>query len=140
VEFWASAEIHQPAFLAMNRVRLIVEPFLNAAFASSSLATLEGKLRYVPIIMPEDIRERYPTRSKLLKKELVYDCAPQLDYDIFAEGTFEDQLEEYLKGIASSAPHLVGLGAAEQQIKDFETILAGAAERILAEQLARTRH
>jgi hypothetical protein len=110
-------------------VRRNVEPYLNAAFAASSLASLECKLRYVPIIMPEGMRERYPARSKLLKKERIYDCAPQLDYDIFVDGTFEDQLIEYLNGIAPSAPHL-----------DFETILASAAERILAEQSAQTRH
>ena len=86
------------------------------------------------------MRERYPARSKLLKKEGIYDCAPQLDYDVFVDGKFEDQLKEYLNGIAASAPHLAGLGATKQQTKDFETILASAAERILAEQSAQTRH
>jgi hypothetical protein len=134
LEFWASSEIYKSAGPASEKARRCVESFLNAAFAASSLATLEGKLRYVPIIMPEGMRERYPARSKLRKKERIYDCAPQLDYDVFVDGTFEDQLKEYLNGIAPSAPHLAGLGATKQQIKDFETILAGAAEHILAGQ------
>jgi hypothetical protein len=106
----------------------------------SSLATLKGKLRYVPIIMPEGMRQRYPARSKLRKKERVYDCAPQLNYETLVEGSFEDQLREYLRGIAESAPHLAGLGATPEQIEDFNTIVATAVERILAERPDQTRH
>jgi hypothetical protein len=124
----------------MEMVRRGVEPFLNLKFASSSLAALNGKLRYVPIIMPDGLRERYPARSKLLKKDRVYDCAPQLDYEVFVSGTFEDQLREYVRGIAESAPHLAGLGATPEQIGDFEQIMATAVERILAERPDQTRH
>jgi hypothetical protein len=83
--------------------------------------------------MPEGMRERYPARSKLRKKERIYDCAPQLDYNIFVEGTFADQLREYLRGIALSAPHLGKLGASPEQVADFERIVMGAAETILAQ-------
>jgi hypothetical protein len=134
LEFWASVEGYQPAYPALTEVRRCVEPFLNAAFAASSLATLQCKLRYVPIVMPEDMRMRYPARSKLRKREGIYDCAPQLDYDVFVNGRLEDQLQEFLRGVALSAPHLVGLGASPQQIEEFEAILAGAARRILAER------
>ena len=79
------------------------------------------------------MRERYPARSKLRKKERIYDCAPQLDYNVFVGGTFEGQLREYLRGIAELSPHLSGLGATPQQIEDFNTIMATAADRILAE-------
>ena len=124
----------------MDKARRCVCPFLSAAFTASSLATLNGLLRYVPIVMPEGMRERYPARSKLRKKERLYDCSPQLNYDVFVEGTFEDQLREYLRGIAESAPHLAGLGATPQQIEDFNKIMATAAERILAERPDQTRH
>lgn len=140
MNFWASAEVFQAAFPAMDKARRCVGPFLNTALARSSLATLEGKLRYVPIVMPEGMRQRYPARSKLRKKERVYDCAPQLNYDVFVEGTFADQLQEYLRGIAESAPHLAGLGATPEQIEDFNKIMATAAERILAERPDQTRH
>jgi hypothetical protein len=76
----------------------------------------------------------------LRKKERVYVCAPQLDYDIFVTGSFEDQLSEYLRGIAPSAPYLAGLGPSKEQIEDFEKIMATAAERILAERPDQTRH
>jgi hypothetical protein len=138
--FWAAVEGYQPAYEGITRTRQSVEVYLNAEFAKSSLAALEGKLRYVPIIMPNGMRERYPARSKLRKKEKVYLCAPQLDYDVFVSGSFEDQLKEYIRGIALSAPHLKGLGATPEQIEDFKTILAGAVERILVERPDQTRH
>lgn len=140
MRFWASAEVFQPAYEASRIARLCVEPFLNTAFAASSLATLEGELRYVPIIMPEDMHEKYTARSKLRRRARIYDSAPQLDYETFVEGTLEEQLREYLRGIASSAPHLAGLGATPEQIKDFNRIMETAVERILAERPDRTRH
>lgn len=138
--FWASVEGYQPAYEALTRTRRCVEPYLNAAFAASSLTSLEGELRYVPIVMPDGMRQRYPARSELRRKEQLYLCAPQLDYDVFVEGTFEEQLREYLRGIALSAPHLAGLGASPQQIKEFEMILEGAVARILTERPDETRH
>lgn len=130
MEFWASAEVHQPADASLDKARRCVEPFLKAAFAVSSLAKLDCKLRYVPIVMPEEMRVRYPARSKLRKKERIYDCAPQLDYEVFVRGRFEDQLREYLRGIALSAPFLAGLGATATQIEEFKNILATAVDRM----------
>jgi hypothetical protein len=138
--FWASSETDRDADTASNVIRRCVEPYLNAAFGTSTLAELECELRYVPIIMPEDSRERYPARSKLRKKQRVYDCCPQLNYDVFVQGTFESQLQEYLRGIALSAPHLAGLGASRTQIEEFEKILQTAAERILVERPDQSRH
>jgi hypothetical protein len=86
------------------------------------------------------MRERYPARSKLRKRERICDCAPQLDYDVFVEGSFEYQLREYLRGITESAPHLAGLGATPEQIEDFNKIVTTAVERILGEQPDQTRH
>lgn len=132
--FWASSECYQPAAHALTKTRLCVEPFLNAAFAASSLAKLDAKLRYIPIVMPKDMREKYTERSKLRKKQRIYDCAPHLDFNIFVDGSFEDQLREYVRGIALSTSHLVGLGTSEEQVADFEEIMASAAERISPEQ------
>jgi hypothetical protein len=140
LEFRASAEVNQPAFAALDRVRRCVEPYLKAAFAACSLASLKCLLRYVPIVMPESMHARYPARSKLRKKQQIYDCAPLLDYDVFVTGRLEDQLREYLRGISLSVPYLTSLGASSQQVAEFEAILAGAVERILAERPDQTRH
>lgn len=140
MKFWASAEVYRPADQALDAARRSVEPFLNKALARSGLSTLCCKLRYVPIVMPADVHARYPARSKLRKRERIYDCAPILNYDVFVEGKFEDQVQEYLRGIALSAPHLADLGASPQQIEEFKGILADAVECILADQPAQTRH
>jgi hypothetical protein len=140
MEFWASSESYQPVSAALEVARRCVEPFLNAAFAATSLASLQGKLRYVPIVMPARMHARYPARSRLRKKERIYDCAPILDYDLFLEGTFEDQLKEYLRGIGLSAPHLADLGASPQQVEEFKKILATAVDRILIERPDHSRH
>ena len=140
MDFWASAEVNQPAFAALDRVRRCVTAFLSAALAASSLAALECKLRYVPIVMPESMHARYPARSKLRKRERLYDCAPLLNYEVFVEGQFGDQIREYLRGIGLSVPYLTDLGASPQQIEDFQAILASAGERIVAERLDQTRH
>jgi len=140
LEFWASAEVNQPAYLALTKVRRCVEPFLNTAFSASSLATLQCKLRYVPIVMPENMHARYPARSKLRKKERLYDCSPILDYGVFVGEDFEAQLREYLRGIALSASYLADLGASPEQVEEFNQILVSAVERIIAERPDQTRH
>lgn len=109
-------------------------------FEQSSLATLNCELRYVPIIMPPEMAARYPARSRLRRREALYDCAPQLDFDVFVNGDLTQQLTEYIAGIATSAPHLAKLGASKQQIADFELILAQAVEQILVLRPDQTRH
>jgi hypothetical protein len=90
--------------------------------------------------MPDDMLARYPERSELHKKQRIYDCAPQLNYEVFVSGSFEDQLKEYIRGIALSTPHLKDLGATPEQIEDFKRILDEAVPRILVEQPDQTRH
>jgi hypothetical protein len=121
--FWASAEVFRLASPGLEKCRRSVEPYLRAEFAGSSLTTLFGDLRYIPIVMPAGMRERYPERSKLKRDQEIYDCSPQLNYDVFVSGSFEDQLKEYIRGIALSAPHLKGLGATPEQIEDFKRIM-----------------
>lgn len=130
--FWGSAEVDFKALEAFVSVEHIVEPYLNKAFANSSLSELDAKIRYVPIVMHDDRKSSYPARSKLRKKQRIYDCAPQLDYDIYISGTQEEQLAEYLRGVAESAPHLAGLGATAEQVQEFERIVENAVKDILA--------
>jgi hypothetical protein len=80
--------------------------------------------------MPKSMLARYSERSGLDAKNLIYDCAPQLDYEIFLSGSTEAQLKEYLRGIGLSAPHLAQLGASPEQIAEFKNILEAAVERV----------
>jgi hypothetical protein len=140
MEFWASAEVHQPAFSNLDQVRRAVVPVLNAAFAESSLSKLHCKLRYVPIVVPPAMHGRYPSRSKLRMTEKIFDCSPTLDYDVFVKAEFVDQIREYLSGIALSGAYLSDLGASPQQIEQFQAILDNALDRVVAERLDLTRH
>ena len=128
MEFWASAEVFRPAFAALVKCGRLLEDHLNKALPKSSLATLKGKFRYVPIVMPPEMAVNYPARSKLRKKEGdgVYDCSPQLDYETFVEGSFEQQMEEYTRGILMEAARIAGLGASPDQIKAFEDLVTAA--------------
>lgn len=140
MEFWASAEVFDLADSALDKVRRLAEPLLNEAFGASTLSRIEAELRYVPIVMPQGMRERYPARSRMRKKQKIYLCAPQLNYEIFVDGRFEQQVREYFRGIAESASHLSGLGASPEQIAEFEKILNDVADRIIANELDKTRH
>jgi hypothetical protein len=138
MEFWASSESHQPAGAALEKTRRKVEPLLSAAFGASNLATLQAKIYYVPIVMPDDMHARYPARSKLNKKQRTYDCAPILNYRVFVDGTFEDQLTEYVRGLRECATPLRELGALPQQIEEFEAILASVPECIMRGSAVKT--
>lgn len=140
MNFVASSEVYKPASRGSEVCRRAVEPLLNTLFAQSALAAFDCKLRYVPIIMPPGMAERYPARSRVRRKERIYDCAPQLHYETFVSDTFEKQLAEYVAGIRTSAPHLAKLAASQDQIAEFELILSRAVEYILVNQLDQTRH
>lgn len=140
MEFWAAVEGHKPAYEAITSVRRAVEPYLNIAFSNSGLDKIKVELRYVPIVMLPEAHKKYTERSTLMPKERVYVCAPHLNYELFVSGSFEEQLQEYLRGIALSAPHLAKLGANEDQIKEFEEILKTAQERIPLERPDMVRH
>jgi len=140
MKFWASFEAFKPAFDSLAEVELSIEAYLNAEFANSVLAKLDCKIRYIPIVMPEGMKERYPERSKLRKKASLYDCAPKLDYKVFVEGSFEDQLKEYIRGISLSAPYLADLGATREHIDEFNSILRNAIEKITVYRPDQSRH
>jgi hypothetical protein len=122
--FWNSCEIYKPAYDNYLLVSRPSEPYLNAEFEKSSLKSLSIKLRYIPIIMPDWGRKSHPERSKARVKSGVYDCAPQLDYLTFIDGTLEAQFVEYIRGIALASPHLKKFGATPQQVADFDEIIS----------------
>lgn len=130
MEFWASSESDRSAGPTLEATRRKVEPLLKSAFAQSSLASLEFKLRYVPIVMPKGMLAKYPARSKSHRRERIYDCAPILNYEIFVGGTLGEQWREYLRGIAGSAEHLATFGASPTQVREFIEILYATIEQV----------
>ncbi|MBI4923924.1 MAG: hypothetical protein HY834_19495 [Devosia nanyangense] len=132
--FWESCEIYRPASKAFVPIARYFFRVVNDVLSTSNLASLECEFRYIPIVMPEGMRERYPARSRLRKKTRVYDCAPQLNYDLFVGGTFEAQVREYAMGIAREIPKIKGLGASDGQIAEFEAIIVAVVDRALVER------
>ncbi len=126
LEFWASSETDLAASKAEAFCRKLVEPYLTECFDASKLVSLDVKLRYVPVIMRPNWAVKYPSRSKARIKQRVYDCAPQLDFFPFVFGTPEEQLQEYMRGIASSGAHLAKFGATTGQVAAFAQIMAEA--------------
>ncbi len=139
MKFWESYEAFKPATESLFTVARRVELDLNSALEKSTLAALDCELRYVPIVMPVEMHDQYTERSRLSNKNRIFDCAPQLDYELFVDGSFEEQLREYVRGIALSAPHLGRLGATSEQVGEFESILSSLTETILATPPERTR-
>lgn len=135
MEFWASAEVAKPAHAALAHCERLLEAELNKALADSDLTGLKGKFRYVPIVMPPDWAVNYPPRSKLRKNEGdgVYDCAPQLNYETFIKGSFEEQMAEYTRGILMEAAQITGLGASLDQVREFEDLVITARFKIMGQ-------
>ncbi|WP_395396028.1 hypothetical protein WBP07_22110 (plasmid) [Novosphingobium sp. BL-8A] len=140
MRFWASAEVYQPAFFSLDRARRCVEGHLNTALNTSVLADADIELGYIPIVMPADMRKEYPQRSRASIRKRTYTCAPQLDYDVFVTGAFEEQILEYLRGLSQVSAHLPKFGFNSEQVAAFDTILSAAFAVILNKRPDQTRH
>ena len=132
--FWASSEADSKAHLNLNAVRLSVEPYINEAAAISELSSLEIKIRYIPIVMGSEFLSRYPARSKIRKKQKLYDCAPQLPHQPFVDGSWAEQVATYLQGLNECADPLLKMGATEVQVSIFKEILGRALIDLTAEK------
>ena len=110
----------------------IVEDNLNEAFKSSTLETFDAKIRYVPIIMEEKFRARYPARSRVERKNRIYNCCPQLDYDTFIAAAPAERALIYLDGLRECGAGLAKLGATPAQVAEFDAILDEVGRRVAA--------
>ena len=121
--FQSAAECHSTAYKAGTIVRKVVEPYLNDAFSRGSLAHLDLKLRYVPIVMPADMIDMYPERSFANVPLRVYDCATHIDFVTYVSGNLKQQLTKYFRGTSLVSPHLVSFVAGPDQLVEFEHII-----------------
>jgi hypothetical protein len=103
--------------------------FLQAELSLGSLAELPVEIRYVPIVMPSEWHDRYHERSRVRRKQGIYECAPHLDYDVFVNGSEREQIEEYIRGLETSAAYLSEFGASEEHVAAFRQALASAAQQ-----------
>ena len=129
---WESSETSGEALKKLNEFTRLVEDMMNEAFRTSSLETFDAKIRYVPIIMEEKFRARYPARSRVERKNRIYNCCPQLDYDTFVAAAPAERALIYLDGLRECGAGLAKLGATPAQVAEFDAILDEVGRRVAA--------
>lgn len=139
MKYAASSEVTVDVGEAVRQVHRGLDPVLADAIKASTLATVDGTLIYVPIVMPVEMHEKYKERSRYVARTRTYECCPHLRHEVFLGGSLEEIFDEYLRGLASAAPHLQRLGATEAQSSEFLSILDQGRARALAERRDVTR-
>lgn len=123
MEFFFSSEVEQSALMANHESEAFVSAHIQSAVAKGPLAGFDVKIQYVPIIMGEEWRKRYPARSRLRRKERIYSCCPQLEIEPFLSGSKPERIAVYVDGLRECGPALRKLGATEDQVNAFNQIL-----------------
>jgi hypothetical protein len=128
----SSSETSGEAREKLVAIRSTVEDNLNEAFRAGTLADFDAKIFYVPIIMDERFRARYPARSRVERKNRIYNCCPQLDYDTFVAAAPAERALIYLDGLRECGAGLAKLGATPAQVAEFDAILDEVGRRVAA--------
>lgn len=115
---------------AYNDVAAQAEAAIETIIKDSPLHDLDVKIRYVPIIMGEKDRARYPARSRLDRKNRAYNCSPQLPIEPFLTGTLAERFTVYLNGMRECGPALKKLGATDAQVAAFDNLLDKALQAL----------
>jgi hypothetical protein len=123
MEYWSSSESNGDILEVLVKTSWFVDEQIIDSIRDGSLATFDIKLRYIPIIMTADRRAHYPARSRVERKNRIYNCCPQLDYDAFVSGTPAERVAIYLDGLRGCGPGLAKLGATPEQVAEFDRIL-----------------
>lgn len=139
MRLWTSFEVSRQASPALDRSRRCVESYLDRKFSNSSLIHFDCTIQYIPLVMDGEFKSH--VKSQVIQSDFVCCCAPKLDHDTFVDGTFRDQLQEYVRGLAECAPpYLSELGASEEQLRDFNLIMSRAVDEILEADPDRTMY
>lgn len=136
MEIWSSAETNGEALDKLREVCDLVESQIEVLIFTSALKSFTAKVRYIPIIMTADRRDRYPARSRVERKNRIYNCCPQLDYDAFVSGSPVERVAIYIDGLRGCGPGLAKLGATSEQVTEFDRILDETLQ-IVTDQLNR---
>lgn len=122
-KFLASAETSSGIDVVLDKIWAEVVPCLEREFGIMKFKGGDVELLYVPINMREKDRASYPARSKLKEDSRTCECCPQLNYQIFEDGNWEEVLHEYVGGLKEASSQLKKLGASDSEIYAFEEIL-----------------
>jgi hypothetical protein len=127
MKYGSSAEMNAQARKLFVECRSAVERHIEKALATSPLlADLTVKILYVPIIMPEEMHARYKSRTRIIKNSKTLAISPHLDYLKFTEGSLDECVVEYLRGIDEATHLLSELGMDCNQINAVKGVLQDA--------------
>ena len=118
-----SSESDAVAYRHLASLSADVEQRLNSLLSESRLADVDLQVRYVPIVMPPDLLERYPARSRAHIEKRIIDCSPQLNHSVFSDGTPALRRKEYLAGLRTAKAFMPQFNITSDEIAEFEAIL-----------------
>ncbi len=96
-----------------------IEKKFNELQQGTSLEHFDAKVSFCPILMNERLRQYCPARSRLDRKNRIYYCCPQLDYDLFLTDNLRGQLNNCIDELLKAAEPLRKLGATDEQVQDY---------------------
>lgn len=96
-----------------------IEKKFNELQQGTSLEHFDAKVSFCPILMDVTLRQYYPARSRLDRKNRIYYCCPQLDYDLFLTDNLRGQLNNCIDELLKAAEPLRKLGATDEQVQDY---------------------
>jgi hypothetical protein len=124
MDFVVSSESDSVVHQNLASVDSLVEPELNSRLSGSPrLAPLKLQIRYVPIVMPDEMAKWYPERSSANVRRQIIDCAPHLSYSIFAGGDKKEMMKEYIRGIRLAVDFMPSFSLSSEDISEFNDML-----------------
>lgn len=103
-----------------------MEHLISSRISESSLLNLDTEFCYIPILMPNDMLDRYPARSSYSRKEDVIYCCPQLDYDRYKSGDGAVRREVVYEGLGEARKLMKRANFSDAQIEEFLAIVEAA--------------
>jgi len=128
MKFGYSAETSSGIEKQLNFIFGEIAPLLKKKLERFQIEAGEVELLYVPIIMHSGDKERYPARSCLKRGGRVFNCCPQLDFEVFKSRCKTAILEEYFRGLNEVPSALKKLGATSDEISQFQASLVSLIE------------
>lgn len=132
--FADSVETHKDVYENIWVVARVVRSFLQDEMSKGEFAASDIEVLYVPVVMPEDIIERYPERSRLRRRTKTAICSPQLNYQVFLSESRSEQLAEYLRGLMNVVPLIAKLEGDDVLSSKFSSLIRRCYD-VCAEQL-----
>lgn len=129
MELFYSTESHISVAEGITSTKRSLGARLDGIVANSILSDLDVRIRYIPIVMPPERAHAYPARSRVERANRIYNACPQLDYQVFLDGSDEDMKREWISGLDSVAGGLKKLGVSKEHIDTWTDALATLAQR-----------